>query len=302
MRFGLIGALFFALVSAAGAQGIQPGPGLPVSGGGGGGYQGPGDVVSGAYAWYSCSRGYNAADTANACNVCLPSDTTCADITLTSGFAVLPGSLSTCNITTVICTVKTAYDKSGNSRDITQATESLRPTFRPAMASNGCPTTSLPCMQFVGSSSQRLINATLRTLAQPMTMSGVLLASSAGASGTEIFGFSNTPLIFRSNTNSIRILDTTTSPAAVTMSDNVWHAFQGIWNSTSSAIYVDATGTTGLNSAGGAVSKQIHMSSNSFSNYFTGSIAEFGIWASAFSGTNAGDMNSNQHGANGYNF
>ena len=158
-------------------------------------YTGPGDVVSGAYAWYSCARGYNAADTANACNVCLPADTTCADLTLSSGFAVVPGSLSTCNITTVICTVKTAYDKTGNARHITQATEANRPMFRPAVVGQLFEAIALPCMLFVAASSQRLITASGFTISQPVTFSIVANRTSA-STGQEMFGFAAELFLF----------------------------------------------------------------------------------------------------------
>lgn len=49
-------------------------------------YSGPGDVVSGATAWYSCTRGYNAAyaapGTGKACNVRRASDNTTQDIVI----------------------------------------------------------------------------------------------------------------------------------------------------------------------------------------------------------------------------
>ena len=245
---------------------------------GGGGYTGPGDVVSGAYAWYSCSRGYNAADTANACNVCLPADTTCADLTLSAGFVVLPGSLSTCNITTVICTVKTAYDKSGNGRNVTQATEANRPTFRPAMASNGCPTTALPCMLFTAASSQRLITAGGFTISQPVTFSIVSNKASA-SNGQEQFGFAAEMFLFTNNAvNRLTIWTGAASTPNVTVSDTAWHALQAVVNRTSSNIYVDGSANASSAAATGATNRQIFIAGPpSVSNYWGGYVAEAGI-------------------------
>jgi hypothetical protein len=124
-------------------------------------YTGPGDLIpTGALAWYGL-RAYSstqASSGASLANVCLPSDTACADITSsTSGQPVVPSALSTCNNSSVICTVKTLYDQSGANEcgsaacDQTQATIGSRPTFM--LSCEG----SLPCMKFNG---QTLSNAT----------------------------------------------------------------------------------------------------------------------------------------------
>lgn len=297
-RLGLALAVFLSLVGGALAQGgMGPGPGT-VHSTGGGGFSGPGDVVSGALAWYSCSRGYNTADTANACNVCLPADSVCADITLSAGFAVVPGSLSTCNITTVICTVKTAYDKSGNSRNATNATIANRPTFRPAMASNGCPTTSLPCMLFTAASSQLLTAATPTvTQAQPITMSIVYIR---GANTGDV-SFLGGTLGFLIPTGQIQMF--AGSSAFVTAANGSWHAAQLVFNTTSSAGYVDGSATTSLSVGSGSPSGlTIGIGNAAVSANLDGSLAELGYWPSGFNATQAGNMNTNQHGANGYNF
>jgi hypothetical protein len=304
LRFVLIAWLALCGVASAqlsGGVGGFPGPGTVHSAAAG--FTGPGDVVSGAYAWYSCSRGYNTADTANACNVCLPADTTCADLTLSAGFAVVPGSLSTCNITTVICTVKTAYDKTGNGRDMTQATEANRPTFRPAMASNNCPTTALPCMLFVAASSQRLVTAGTFTLSQPITASAVFNRTAA-AIGQELFGFGVDVSLFQQNSNTIALMvggSAGTPTAAAT--DGSWHAIQGVVSGASSNAYVDGATTAVSAGTGSVAAKGIKLAGPAFvANIWGGYIAEVGMWNSAFNATQAGNMNTNQHGANGYNF
>jgi hypothetical protein len=78
---------------------------------------------------------------------------------------------------------------------------------------------------------------------------------------------------------------------------------QGVFNNTSSAIYVDAGATTGLTVGTGSPSgSSVLIGAPSLSNFFDGSIAEVGYWPSGFNGTQAGNMNTNQHGTNGYNF
>lgn len=268
-----------------------------------GAYVGPGNVVSSSVAWYSCARGYNTADTANACNVCLPSDTVCADITLSNGKAVLPGSLATCNITTVICTVKTAYDKTTNGRNITNATEAQRPTFRPAMASNGCPTTALPCMLFNGGI-QRLVSGITTFSAQPLTASIVF---NNAATNAALFDLGGSVQVYRFNTNGMRMAAGGAYDS--TVSDTTNHAGQFIYNGASSARYVDGvsgTGSAGTNTLTGNI---IYLGGSS--GGYSGYVSEIGFWSSDFSSgvscasqsACATDMNTNQHSsANGYNF
>lgn len=258
------------------------------------GFIGPGDVVSGAYAWYSCTRGYNTADAANACNVCLPSDVTCADLTISSGFTVLPGSLSTCNITTVICTVKIMYDKTGNSLDVSQATEANRPTFRPAIASNGCPTTALPCVKFTAASSQNLQTAGNVTQGPPVTMSVVYIRGSANGdivnNGIDAIADNGNFTLFVG------------SGASATAANGAWHAVQAVFNSASSAAYVDGVQTSPLNPGAGSAINAIKVGVAAISGSFDGSLGELGLWPSGFNATQAGNINANQHGPLGYSF
>ncbi len=301
MKLKLSGLIFLSLLGFANAQGgMGPGPGTVHSAGSS--YTGPGDIVSGAHLWFSCARGYNAADTANACNVCLPSDTVCADLTLSNGFAVVPGSLSTCNITTVICTVKTMYDKTGNGRDATTATESQRPTFRPAMASNGCPTTTLPCLLFTPGNSNRLVTAAL-TLSQPITASMVFY--NVATNGDMWSSGDNQIAMVRFGSNNVAAFSPTFgSRLDISVSDAANHAAQVVFNGASSAAYVDGSTTSGPNpGSSGFSSTVLTISPAAHTTRWSGYLSEYGLWGSAFNGTQAGDMNTNQHSAAyGYNF
>ena len=80
-------------------------------------YTGPGDVVSGAVAWWGL-RAYNgtyAASLGKLANICTPLDAVCADVNSdTSGNFNLSGTGALlCNNSTSICTVKILYDQSG---------------------------------------------------------------------------------------------------------------------------------------------------------------------------------------------
>jgi hypothetical protein len=262
------------------------------------GFTGPGDIVSGAYAWYSCARAYNTADTSAACNVCLPSDTTCADLTISGGFAVVPAGLSTCNITTVICTVKTLYDKSGNSQTLTQSTIANRATFRPAMASNGCPTTALPCFKLVQANSQAYIGPAT-TISQPITISLVYIRG--GVTGEP----AGNGVTLIANSGNIQLF-AGTGGATATAADGSWHAVQSVFNAASSSAYVDGTNTALNPGTGGASSNFIQIGLPNVNAYFDGVIGEVGFWAADFTNVGGIDkrsaMNSNQHGSSGFNF
>ncbi len=262
------------------------------------GFQGPGDVVANATFWGGF-RGYNAADTADAADVCLPLDTICAHLTLSGGSVVVPGSLSTCNITTVICTIKTLFDKSGANAcagavpcDMTQATEANRPTFRPAIASNNCPTTSLPCMQFNGSQSLGLPNLTAANIPQPYTGSYVAIRTGATSSfGIVIDGGGNGVFLGWSNAANTGLLDCG-SVVGTTLSDNAYHAVQNVCNGASSDLNID--GTQNILSAGANAFPQAAATIGGTLN-LTGNVAEAGVWSVAFSTTNSSNMSSNQH-------
>lgn len=91
-------------------------------------YTGPGDIVSGAFAWYGL-RGYNAAYTGHAIRIVDSGGSNATDIDILSG-----GSLDTATLTTWIGTHGTAsvtkvYDQSGNSRDMSNATVAQMPTL-----------------------------------------------------------------------------------------------------------------------------------------------------------------------------
>src|SRR5213075_1888316 len=117
--------------------------------------------------------------------------------------------------------------------------------------------------------------------------------------GQEFAGFSVGSVCYHDPFQNL-FLATSAGAAAtvgVAASSGSWHAVQGVFNDTSSVISVDGAATTGL-SAGtfGASNQPIMMGGPpAFSNYFTGSMAEMGIWASAFNSTQYGNMYANQH-------
>lgn len=246
-------------------------------------YLGPGNISGlGSPTVWGGLRGFNTADVANAANVCLPSDTVCADLTLSSGNVVVPGSLSTCNITTVICTMKTIYDKSGNGLDIAMATEATRPTFRPAMASNGCPTTAKPCMKWALGQLMKT-NSTSVGLTQPYSVA--FAVSSYGSSRYWAVPGGTNLIVDRDTTNSIRL--NFGSAVTATMSDNTYHSAVTIGNGAAGNACIDSTSNV-LNAGTANGFNAFFYGDHSF---FSGSemySMEIGVWPIAFTVSGGG--------------
>jgi hypothetical protein len=263
-------------------------------------YTGPGDVVGSAFSWWGL-RGYNAAYATGsnpAIDIVDQAGANPLTVNILSNGRLDVASINAWVTANSVTTIKVTklYDQV-STRHLIMATLANMPTLN--LTGIG----SLPAISFTAANSHRLVtSATNYNLAQPFTMSAVL-RSSSDSTGREIFGFSNKPLLFHNTSNTLSLQAPTTSSANVTVSDGSWHAFQGVWDSTSSALYNDGSGTTGLTTSGDATNKQIFLGGPpAFSNYFNDSIAEWGVWPLAFNSTQAGDMNTNQHGSNGHNF
>lgn len=254
-------------------------------------YSGPGDIVSGAKAWWGL-RGYNAAFAGNAANVCLPLDVTCADVAIVSGSLSLSAlGVLGCNDSTSICTVKTLYDQTGNGNTITQGTIGKRPKLTVSCVS------SLPCMTFASASSQTMqTSAAFSDTSQQWSIS-VVGNRTANFTTAQVFigdvsshsaGFSATSGNAQFNAGST--VDATASNTTI-------HAIQFVANGASSIIYVDGSSTT-VNAGAGTfgVDDLVYLGSlGDSSRYLTGSIMEIGVWPSGFTGGNQSSMNSNQH-------
>jgi hypothetical protein len=149
------------------------------------GYTGIGDVIASAV-WHGGLRSYNA----TACNsslallnLCLPSSSTCLDMLPgTNGLLLLTAiSGTSCNNSTVICTVQWIYDDSGANGcaaaacPLTQATQANALVFV-----INCINTSLPCVQNVpGASTSNAVGPVTgpQILAIPATWIGVATTS-----------------------------------------------------------------------------------------------------------------------------
>src|SRR5262249_36067713 len=132
-------------------------------------YEGPGDIVSGAFGWWGL-RAYNFATIGNSCiRLRRSSDNAEQDfVTLSPSGALDVASISSFKGAANLFVSKT-YDQTGNGRDLAQSTAANQPTF--TLSGLG----SLPIMSGSLGSSTELTGNGIWTLtqAQPMTYSHI---------------------------------------------------------------------------------------------------------------------------------
>lgn len=267
----------------------------------GGSYTGPGDVVSGAYAWYGL-RGYTAAySTGSNPAVDLVDQAGANPITINilANGRLHVASINSWVTANSVSTIKVTrwYDQSGNARHANQATLSKMPVLN--LTGFG----SLPAMVFTASGSMDLQSGSV-TQAQPITASMVYTRGSASGAIVARAGGST---MFARTSSGATVLNAGTDTGNVgTAANGSWHAFQGILNGASSAVFIDGAATTGLNAGtNGLSASPIGIGTGAGVAFFDGSMAEVGIWAAAFTTSGGGQadlINTNQHGADGYNF
>jgi len=305
-------AFFPALASAQSPQVQQlllgAGKGAP----GGAAYQGPGDVVSGALVWGSTARAYNSAY-ANGTNpladlkdLATGTVAICTLRVATTGFVDLTGGYCIGSTTPSIacaaaaggsCIVSKVYDQTGNARDYTQATAASMPGLIFG-ALNG-----LPALQCGGSA--QLLSPTI-TQAQPFSTSTVYIRTSGASIGAAVGSGGGAIVQMGASSVANTAILGYGNPASVSsgaVADNAWHAFQGSANGASGASNIDGTDLTstnyGTNSFGG---NAFRLCSDS-ANFLIGKTIEGGLWPSATTPTQRGNVNVNQHSSsNGYNF
>jgi hypothetical protein len=282
---------------------------LAKTAGGGGGYIGPGDAISGAKAFYSCARAYNATYASGAGNLCTIADvgtgaTTCTMKAAASGFADLASALCAGGTLTVsaFCTAHTScvvtkmFDQTGAlacgaglACDISQATLANMPALTFSVLN------SLPCVTFAQTSG--LAGTSTLTLAQPLTMP-VASKRTTAVSNDDIIGPTSRDAegFYSSAGNAVQIFAGSSS-SQVTASDGAFHGLQFVLNGASSAINVDGTSTSGLNGGTNGYGNPVGLGLF----HLTGVICEGGIWPSAFSSGNQTTMFNNMNGSNGYN-
>lgn len=247
-------------------------------------YVGPGDVVSGATAWWGLRAYSDATKGGNAVRIRRISDNAEQDFVTLSN-----GSLDRASIVTFLTSttgrIVTIYDQAGTNHQ-TNATASSQPVVN--LSGLG----SLVTGDWTAASSHSLVTGSAVSRSQPYTF-GVVAKYINNATQSEIFA-ENTNLIlmgYRSSTdNEVFIYGTGTATA--TASDAAFHALGAVYNGGSSIIYVDAS--SNAVSTGTAPLGAIAVLGGRGVLPFNGQLGEFGIWPAAFTGTQASDLSANQ--------
>jgi hypothetical protein len=273
-------------------------------------YQGPGDLVSGATAWFGL-RAYNAtkassgasttpvvdvrgATTTTSCTIYLLGDGTGGLDFTTSGAGgvgnqCISGATTFCTVTNTSCTVSKFYDQSGNGNNAVQATAGDQPTLTFSCLG------SLPCLT---SSTNTLMTVSgVNSSSQPITISAVGERTSNFTSYS-FFGFQDWGIGWNNVANQLLItISGAVTQASVT--DNVWHSMQFVVGSNIGLIYTDGT-STGTGSVGN-LANNISWTFPSSGHPILGKFAELGLWSAAFTGTTSNNsLQTNQMCHNQY--
>lgn len=278
-------------------------------------FQGPGDIVSGATAWGSCARAYNAAYANGTNPLCDLKDATTGTVSictlrvLTTGFVDLAGTYCTGSATPAVacaaaaggaCIISKVYDQTGTGNHFIQATAATMPAL--TFSALG----GLPGLTFVKANNTAMSAGTL-TFNQPFTMSCVFKRTANTADGETVLAGqgSSVGLGPASSANLVGIIAPTELTVAAT--ESVFHASQGVFNNLSSAVVADGTVTTGTAGAANITAVAFRLGRSQAGNTLDGVIMEAGIWPALAMTTGGGSqtalLNTNQHSAaNGYNF
>jgi len=249
-------------------------------------YTGPGNITGSAYAWYGLRAYTTATAGTKAANICNSGDANCADVnTLANGsfdVATAQGAPLNCGGAGGTCTIKTLYDKSGNTRDIANATIANRPTLvfnafgtKAAMSCNG---------------NSELHTAATVNISQPFTSSVVANTTAVG----NIWSDSNNANLFTNNTStSMQLVEA--AAFTLTTAFSTSYSLQTLSNGASSKVRGNATTVTGDIGASGTFNGTMSICANSAGggSGVTGIFGEFGFWTGDQS-ANWASMESNQ--------
>jgi hypothetical protein len=310
-----LAAIAVASVPAS-AQGFNGGGfnvGLGPFASGAGSYQGPGDAVGGAQAYGSCARVYNAAAASTSTSLCdlvdsaAPATVICTLRGTTSGFVDLTAycggltpSAKCAAATGGVCNVSQVYDQVGGNHwvNTTAATQPVL-TFS---ALNG-----LPGLTGVAA------NGTVLTA--PALVSGVAFpyvfvsvhqktGSAASESALGVYG-AGSSIGSGPSANTVGLYGATGVGFTVAATDGpgYYHSAIGLVNNTSSVLNVDGsetTGTTDLSGIGSGSNLRI-LRGNGVGS-LDGTVMEVILYAATMGSSARSALNSNIHGANGFNF
>jgi len=253
------------------------------------GYQGPGDIASGALAFHNTGRAYNAAyataqnpladivDTTTGLATCTFNVGTNGYVNLTAVVcptsAPLVNVVTFCTVTHVGCSITKLYDQTGNGNHLVQATLANMPALA-LSAQNG-----LPCA--AGTATGSLETASTIAQSAPFTLTAIAERTGNFTTNQFITANGNTNSLFFANAaNTVR----TNSGTAVslTAADNAFHALLAVASATAPLFAVDSSGniSTSSNGTTSLSSNEFAMNRSTALGLTSGFFCEGGIWPS----------------------
>jgi hypothetical protein len=286
----------------------------------GGPYTGPGEVVTGAQYWYSCFRGYTqfyASGGRAGCNVRRNDNAQTCDILIapngtwgnTANCSSFPdnGKAPSAFCTGTTCFVTTMYDQTDNGYIVSNATAANQPQLLfsgcgGALAGPGacvdCSTAGTTGSPGLFSNGRGINNGF--TSASPITISGVYLAVNATGGGVWATGGGIAQALAKFTATPALDINAG-ADATLAASFATWYAVHNVINpNDGSTSTVRANGTTsGSQNAGNGIhfggGNSIQICGDQSSNKaFVGKMTEIGSWSGALSGTQQGNLESNQ--------
>lgn len=256
-------------------------------------YVGPGDVISGASAFWGL-RAYSAATAgSNAADVrCVTAAKTVTIKTLTSGNFDVASLTAACPADTYFLS-KLYNQTNPGTADMVQATTASQP----GLALN-CLNTSLPCTTFSGSQGMAAALASI-----PSPYSYVAVGERTGSTTSfgvilDTFldgGSSGTSFLYANSANHVRFSVGNGASFIATANDNAWHAYAATLSGTTGTIVVDNTATTGTVSNAATTNNAFIGTRNDGAVGVPSRGAEFAIYPSALNSTQYGNLCHNQY-------
>ena len=270
-----------------------------VSGAAGPTYTGPGDIVAGAAAWWGL-RAYSAAQcTGSQVAISIQDDAVpshTADILILASGMLDNTTLNAFIAANGNASINKVWDQTGAGNHLIQSTFLLMPKI----IQNAIGGTN-PSMSFT--SNARLQSTSTFLLTQPFTFSGVIKRPSFGSNNDPWVGFVSADVIagFKDIANEMRLYAGVEAVTGATIADGSNHAVQALFSGASSNLYVD--GNTNILSpfTDGVTNDNLLIAYNFVGTTGNINMNETGVWTGDQSAHFA-DLNTNQHGSNGWNF
>lgn len=297
IRHLLTGVALVALTSSSAFPRAMQGGVAPS--GGGGGYTGAGDTLSGNTEYWGLDAVTSAARGANAVQLCDALDAHCENkaTDATTGIVANSATVNGVSCSSITCTAKIIFGQTG-SVNMAQATIANRAVFTPSCVGSN------PCLRSANNACYASLS-TITVTAQPFTAISVAKRTAAFTTeqvtiGADFVGSPTWVIDFDSAINQAYIYAGVALSA--TVSDSVMHTLQAVFNNSSSVFAVDATQSTGTTSSGGAGSAtEFLMCDSSSARKLQGDFLAAGVWGNV--GASSGNMttiNTNYHSRWGY--